>query len=83
MTVPWIFAGIALWTVVAVPLAVAIGRSLRIAEDARVAHPSRSEGRLVYRCARCRQRVDYASEQLVDVADRVHELDCCQPVRHG
>lgn len=81
MTGLWIVAGVACWIAVAVPVGVVIGRSLRIAERSRASHPRRTDKRLVYRCSRCRERVDYASELLVDVAGSVHELRCSAVAR--
>jgi hypothetical protein len=72
----WIAAGVAAWMALAVPVAVVIGRSIRMADGARPPGTARNDKRLVYRCTRCRQRVDYASEQLADATGRVHELDC-------
>ncbi len=77
----WIAAGVAGWVAVAVPVAIVIGRSIQIADGSPTPHPRRTDGRLVYRCIRCRQRVDYTSEQLVDAAGSVHELDCSSAVR--
>jgi hypothetical protein len=72
----WIAAGVAAWIVIAVPVGLIIGRSIRIADDARPSRARRHAKRTVYRCSRCGRQVDYATEQVVDAVGSIHEFDC-------
>ncbi len=77
----WIVGGIAAWLAVAVPVALVIGRTVRVADGARLRPAGRHDKHLVYRCARCGQRVNHSSERLVDSVDSIHELECAPVVQ--
>jgi len=86
-TLGWIAAGGVAWLLLAVPVAVCVGRILR-GEDRTRAHPADHHGGwLIHHCPGCDQNIEYTEpEQLPDV-QRIHDTWCGRTdsasLRHG